>query len=118
MRRALTGDRDAQLAEVVTCYQTLIRGMLDLTDNIVEDKILPPKRVVRHDGDDAYLVVAADKGTATFSDIANAISQEYGFWLGDAFASGGLGRIRPQRRWPLPHAAPGNASSVIFARSE
>jgi glutamate dehydrogenase len=89
VRRVLAGDRDAQLAEVVACYQTLIRGMLDLTDNIVEDKILPPKRVVRHDGDDAYLVVAADKGTATFSDIANAISEEYGFWLGDAFASGG-----------------------------
>jgi glutamate dehydrogenase len=89
VRRALTGDRDAQLAEVIACYQTLIRGLLDLTDNIVEDKILPPKRVVRHDGDDAYLVVAADKGTATFSDIANAISEEYGFWLGDAFASGG-----------------------------
>jgi len=89
VRRPLRGDRDAQLAEVIACYQTLIRGMLDLTDNIVEDKILPPKRVVRHDGDDAYLVVAADKGTATFSDIANAISEEYGFWLGDAFASGG-----------------------------
>jgi glutamate dehydrogenase len=89
VRRALTGDRDAQLAEVIGCYQTLIRGMLDLTDNIIEDKIVPPKRVVRHDGDDAYLVVAADKGTATFSDIANAISAEYGFWLGDAFASGG-----------------------------
>ncbi len=63
--------------------------MLDITDNIVEDKIVAPARVVRHDGDDAYLVVAADKGTATFSDIANAISEEYGFWLGDAFASGG-----------------------------
>jgi glutamate dehydrogenase len=89
VRRALTGDRDAQLAEVIACYQTLIRGMLDLTDNIVEEKILAPPRVVRLDGDDAYLVVAADKGTATFSDIANAISEEYGFWLGDAFASGG-----------------------------
>jgi glutamate dehydrogenase len=89
VRRALTGDRDAQLAEVIACYQTLIRGMLDLTDNIVEDRIVPPGRVVRHDGDDAYLVVAADKGTATFSDIANAISAEYHFWLDDAFASGG-----------------------------
>jgi glutamate dehydrogenase len=89
VRRPLTGDRDAQLAEVIACYQTLIRGMLDLTDNIAEEKIVPPPRVVRHDGDDAYLVVAADKGTATFSDIANAISGEYGFWLGDAFASGG-----------------------------
>jgi glutamate dehydrogenase len=89
VRRPLAGDRDAQLAEVVGCYQTLIRGMLDLTDNIVEDRIIAPPGVVRHDGDDAYLVVAADKGTATFSDIANAISEEYGFWLGDAFASGG-----------------------------
>ena len=89
VRRALSGDREAQLAEVIHCYQTLIRGMLDLTDNIVEDKIVAPKRVVRHDADDAYLVVAADKGTATFSDIANAISEEYAFWLGDAFASGG-----------------------------
>jgi glutamate dehydrogenase len=89
VRRMLAGDREAQLAEVIACYQTLIRGMLDLTDNIVDDKIIAPLRVVRHDADDAYLVVAADKGTATFSDIANAISEEYGFWLGDAFASGG-----------------------------
>jgi glutamate dehydrogenase len=89
VKRPLSGDREAQLAEVIACYQTLIRGMLDLTDNIVEDKIIGPPRVIRHDGDDAYLVVAADKGTATFSDIANAISEEYGFWLGDAFASGG-----------------------------
>jgi len=89
VRRPLAGDRDAQLAEVIACYQTLIRGMLDLTDNIVDENIIAPPRVVRHDGDDAYLVVAADKGTATFSDIANAISEEYGFWLGDAFASGG-----------------------------
>ena len=89
VRRPLVGDRESQLAEVIACYQTLIRGLLDLTDNIVEDEIIAPPRVVRHDGDDAYLVVAADKGTATFSDIANAISAEYGFWLGDAFASGG-----------------------------
>ena len=89
VKRAAVGDRETQAAEVIACYQTLIRGMLDITDNIVGDKIVAPARVVRHDGDDAYLVVAADKGTATFSDIANAISQEYGFWLGDAFASGG-----------------------------
>jgi glutamate dehydrogenase len=76
-------------ADVIPCYQTLIRGMLDITDNIVNDAIVAPVGVVRHDGDDAYLVVAADKGTATFSDVANAISREYGFWLGDAFASGG-----------------------------
>jgi glutamate dehydrogenase len=83
------GDRAALQAEVVACYQTLIRGMLDLTDNRVGVQVVPPERVVRFDDDDPYLVVAADKGTATFSDIANAISLEYGFWLGDAFASGG-----------------------------
>jgi glutamate dehydrogenase len=82
-------EREAQAAEVIACYQTLIRGLLDITDNIVDDKIVAPAMMVRHDNDDAYLVVAADKGTATFSDIANAISEEYAFWLGDAFASGG-----------------------------
>jgi glutamate dehydrogenase len=86
--------RDRLGAEAVECYKTLIRGLLDLTDNIVADgpgrhRVVPPPRVVRHDQDDPYLVVAADKGTATFSDFANAISEEYGFWLGDAFASGG-----------------------------
>jgi glutamate dehydrogenase len=89
LKRMPAGDRDVQQAEVVACYQTLIRGMLDLTDNIVEDKPIPPLNVVRYDADDPYLVVAADKGTATFSDIANALSADYGFWLGDAFASGG-----------------------------
>jgi glutamate dehydrogenase len=83
------GDRAALHAEVVACYQTLMRGMLDLTDNRAGEDIVPPPRVVRYDDDDPYLVVAADKGTATFSDIANAISLEYGHWLGDAFASGG-----------------------------
>ena len=63
--------------------------MLDVTDNLVDGKVVPPPNVLRHDGDDPYLVVAADKGTATFSDIANGIAAEYGFWLGDAFASGG-----------------------------
>jgi glutamate dehydrogenase len=87
--RRMPAEREAQAAEVIACYQTLIRGLLDITDNIVGDKIVAPGMVVRHDGDDAYLVVAADKGTASFSDIANAISEEYGFWLGDAFASGG-----------------------------
>ncbi|MCA3262782.1 MAG: NAD-glutamate dehydrogenase [Telmatospirillum sp.] len=81
--------REAYMAEGIACYQTLMRGLLDITDNIVAGKIVPPKNVVRRDGDDPYLVVAADKGTATFSDIANAISIEYGHWLGDAFASGG-----------------------------
>ncbi|MBW3606496.1 MAG: NAD-glutamate dehydrogenase [Actinobacteria bacterium] len=70
-------------------YEVFIRGMLDLTDNIVDDEVRPPDRVVRHDGDDPYLVVAADKGTATFSDLANEVSAEYDFWLDDAFASGG-----------------------------
>jgi glutamate dehydrogenase len=83
------GDRTALQAEVVACYKTLIRGMLDLTDNSVGGRIVPPERVVRFDDDDPYLVVAADKGTATFSDIANTISLEYGHWLADAFASGG-----------------------------
>jgi glutamate dehydrogenase len=86
--------RDQLGAEAVECYKILIRGLLDLTDNIVaggaEGHVIePPPNVVRHDGDDPYLVVAADKGTATFSDYANAIAEEYGFWLGDAFASGG-----------------------------
>ncbi len=87
--RRMPAEREAQSAEVIACYQILIRGLLDITDNIVGDKIVAPAKVIRHDIDDAYLVVAADKGTATFSDIANGISQEYGFWLGDAFASGG-----------------------------
>ena len=88
-KRLPTGGREAQQAEVIACYQTLIRGLLDLTDNIVGDKLRPPAMLVRHDADDPYLVVAADKGTASFSDIANEIAAEYGFWLGDAFASGG-----------------------------
>jgi glutamate dehydrogenase len=83
------GDREAIWAEGIECYREFIRGLLDITDNVVGDKVVAPKSVVRRDGDDPYLVVAADKGTATFSDIANGISAEYGFWLGDAFASGG-----------------------------
>ncbi|MEM1080708.1 MAG: NAD-glutamate dehydrogenase domain-containing protein, partial [Pseudomonadota bacterium] len=82
-------DRDVVMAEVVYCYRSFINALLDITDNLSEDDIVPPGDVVRHDEDDPYLVVAADKGTATFSDIANAISVEHGFWLGDAFASGG-----------------------------
>ncbi|HKY95842.1 MAG TPA: NAD-glutamate dehydrogenase, partial [Kiloniellales bacterium] len=84
-----TAPREVIQAEGVACYKTFLRGLLDLTDNRVGKKIEPPKHVVRHDGDDPYLVVAADKGTATFSDIANGVSADYGFWLGDAFASGG-----------------------------
>ncbi len=82
-------DRDAWLAEGIACYKTFISGLLDITDNLVDGENVPPVRVVRHDPDDSYLVVAADKGTASFSDIANGVSQEYGFWMGDAFASGG-----------------------------
>ncbi|MFT4178208.1 MAG: NAD-glutamate dehydrogenase [Thermomonas sp.] len=83
-------DRDAWFAEGVACYKRFINGLLDVTDNLSSDgKVLPPAGVVRHDGDDPYLVVAADKGTATFSDIANGIAQAHGFWLDDAFASGG-----------------------------
>jgi glutamate dehydrogenase len=82
-------DRAEYQKEGVECYKTFIRGLLDLTDNFVDGTIVPPKEVVRRDEDDPYLVVAADKGTATFSDIANGVSAEYGFWLGDAFASGG-----------------------------
>ncbi len=84
-----SSDRDAWLAEGIDCYRTFISGLLDITDNLVEGRTVPPARVVRHDGDDSYLVVAADKGTATFSDIANGVADDYGFWLGDAFASGG-----------------------------
>jgi glutamate dehydrogenase len=83
-------DRDAWFAEGVACYKRFINGLLDITDNLSTDgQVLPPAGVVRHDGDDPYLVVAADKGTATFSDIANGIAQAHGFWLDDAFASGG-----------------------------
>jgi glutamate dehydrogenase len=82
-------DREAFMKEGVACYQDYLRGLLDLTDNLVADKTCRRRMVVRIDGDDPYLVVAADKGTATFSDYANQISAEYGHWLGDAFASGG-----------------------------
>ncbi|MEP7156264.1 MAG: NAD-glutamate dehydrogenase domain-containing protein, partial [Betaproteobacteria bacterium] len=85
----LASDRDAYMKEGIACYQIFLRGLLDITDNLLKGKIIPPKDVVRHDPDDPYLVVAADKGTATFSDYANAISIEYGHWLDDAFASGG-----------------------------
>jgi glutamate dehydrogenase len=82
-------DRDAWLAEGIACYQMFIGALLDVTDNLINGEVVPPLRVVRHDIDDPYLVVAADKGTATFSDIANKISIDRGFWMGDAFASGG-----------------------------
>ncbi len=82
-------EREALQQEVRECYQTMMRGLLDLTDNLDGNEVVPPPRVKRRDDNDPYLVVAADKGTATFSDTANAISQEHGFWLNDAFASGG-----------------------------
>jgi glutamate dehydrogenase len=88
-RPPASGERDAVLAEGIACYRMFINGLLDITDNLVDGKVAHPADVVRHDADDPYLVVAADKGTATFSDIANAVSAEHGYWLGDAFASGG-----------------------------
>ncbi len=85
-----TAEREAFMAEGIACYKTLVRGMLDLTDNYAADgSVTPPPQVVPRDGEDPYIVAAADKGTASFSDIANGLSAEYGFWLGDAFASGG-----------------------------
>jgi len=83
------GSREAIAAEGVAAYRAYINALLDLTDNLVDGKVVPPAEVRRRDGDDTYLVVAADKGTATFSDVANAIAEARGFWLGDAFASGG-----------------------------
>ena len=83
------GSRDEMMAEVVACYQVFVGALLDVTDNVIDKVVVPPADVVRHDGDDPYLVVAADKGTATFSDTANEIAQSRDFWLDDAFASGG-----------------------------
>ncbi|SRR6266536_795693 len=82
-------EREAWLAEGKACYKLFVSGLLDVTDNLENGRVVPPPRVVRHDGDDPYLVVAADKGTATFSDLANDVAKHYRFWLGDAFASGG-----------------------------
>ena len=90
VKRDNTGlSRDQILQNAIESYQTFLRGLLDLTDNVIDGKIINPQNVIRYDDNDPYLVVAADKGTATFSDIANGISAEYNFWLGDAFASGG-----------------------------
>jgi glutamate dehydrogenase len=88
-KHAPAGDRDAIMQNGIHCYKTFIRALLDLTDNVIDGKVVTPDGIVRRDGDDPYLVVAADKGTATFSDIANGISADYKFWLDDAFASGG-----------------------------
>lgn len=87
--KTMADGREAFQAEGIACYQTFLRGMLDVTDNIVDGHIVPPADTIRYDDDDPYLVVAADKGTASFSDIANALAAEYNFWLDDAFASGG-----------------------------
>ncbi|MBV9774710.1 MAG: NAD-glutamate dehydrogenase, partial [Gemmatimonadetes bacterium] len=87
--RRVYADRDEMGREAAEQYRTLMRGLLDVTDNLVDGRVVHPEGVVRHDGDDPYLVVAADKGTAHLSDTANAVAAEYGFWLGDAFASGG-----------------------------
>ncbi|MEJ1495776.1 MAG: NAD-glutamate dehydrogenase [Candidatus Sedimenticola sp. (ex Thyasira tokunagai)] len=81
--------RESQFEEVKACYKSFIRGLLDITDNLIDSEVVHPAAVIRRDEDDPYLVVAADKGTATFSDIANEVAAEYGYWLGDAFASGG-----------------------------
>ncbi len=89
VKRMPEGDRESIMQEVVHCYKSFIRGLLDISDNLAEDEVLPPPDVLRLDEDDPYLVVAADKGTATFSDTANEVAAEYSFWLGDAFASGG-----------------------------
>jgi glutamate dehydrogenase len=88
-KRAPSGDRDAIMQNGIHCYKTFISALLDITDNVIDGEVITPAGIVRRDGDDPYLVVAADKGTATFSDIANGISADYGFWLDDAFASGG-----------------------------
>lgn len=90
VKRPLEGlAREQMMEEAVYCYRTLLQGMLDITDNLNEGVVVPPVDVVRYDEDDPYLVVAADKGTASFSDIANGVAADYGYWLGDAFASGG-----------------------------
>ncbi|MEO0973325.1 MAG: NAD-glutamate dehydrogenase domain-containing protein, partial [Pseudomonadota bacterium] len=88
-KRLPEGDRDAIMAEGIACYRLFIRGLLDVTDNIVDGQTVAPADTVCLDEPDSYLVVAADKGTATFSDIANEVAKSYGFWMGDAFASGG-----------------------------
>ncbi|SJL83101.1 NAD-glutamate dehydrogenase [Vibrio palustris] len=88
-KQPMLSNRDEIFAEGQRCYQRFIHALLDVTDNIIEGQLIAPPQVVRHDDDDPYLVVAADKGTATFSDLANSVSSDYQFWLGDAFASGG-----------------------------
>ena len=110
-------DRAALLAEVVECYRIFMRGLLDVTDTIAAGEIVPPRDVVRHDEDDPYLVVAADKGTATFSDIANAISQRVRVLARRRVRVGRVGRLRPQGRWGSPPAAPGSRCGGTSASS-
>ncbi len=107
--------RGVLLAEGVACYRNFLRGLLDLTDNLVQGAVVLPADVVRHDEDDPYLVVAADKGTASFSDYANQVSAEYGFWLADAFASGGSVGY-DHKKMGITRAAPGRRSSATSAR--
>ena len=108
-------NRDAWLAEGTESYRIFIRSLLSVTDNLVNDKVVHPEKVVIRDGDDPYFVVAADKGTASFSDVANAMALERNFWLGDAFASGGS-TVTITRRWASPPAAHGFRCSVIFSK--
>lgn len=94
---------------------SFIRGMLDITDNVVNGKIIPPENVIRYDEDDPYLVIAADKGTASFSDYANQIASEYNFWLGDAFASGGSEGY-DHKKWVLQPEVHGLQRRSIFGK--
>ena len=94
-RLPTTGSRDDIQAEAIACYRIFISGLLDITDNLREGQVVPPANVLRYDGDDPYLVVAADKGTASFSDIANGIAAEYDFWQ-RCLRLGRLGGLRPQ----------------------
>ena len=116
VKRPPAADAEALRAEVVRCYTHFIGGLLDLTDDIRGGAVVPPPDVIRHDGDDPYLVVAADKGTATFSDIANDVAERYGYWLGDAFASGGSEGY-DHKRMGITAAARGRASAATSATS-
>ena len=103
------------MKEGVACYQNFLRGLLDVTDNLVDGKVVPPRDVVRHDADDPYLVVAADKGTATFSDFANARRAGVRLLARRRVRLGRLGAATTTRRWASPRAAPGRASSATSA---
>ena len=113
-KRMPQGDREVIMNTGIACYKMFISGLLDITDNVIDGKVVTPDGVIRRDGDDPYLVVAADKGTATFSDIANEISQSYGFWLDDAFASGGSAGY-DHKKMGITAAVPGRRSSGTSA---